>query len=108
MKKMTILTIAVALLSGCALSPRYSVAKGSDGWGHMRWKNKVDLELAEDGREWRKGWPKPELGECIVRRERSGKFLGDPPPDYQQYKEDVNCSVWTRTEGRERKLDIRF
>jgi hypothetical protein len=97
MKKMTILTIAVALLSGCALSPRYSVAKGSDGWGHMRWKNKVDLELAED-----------ELGECIVRRERSGKFLGDPPPDYQQYKEDVNCSVWTRTEGRERKLDIRF
>ena len=107
MHKLIIIAVVVAILSGCATAQKYSVARGGEPdifWGSNRWKNNVQEELAEDGREWNKGWPAPKVGNCIIRRLKSSKFLGNPPPDMHQHKIDINCEVWDATKGPERKL----
>ena len=105
--------VAVALLSGCASYPRYFVAKGLDVGTMVDWREKgrVDVELAEDGREWNVGWAPPSLGNCVLHREnketlahvftiRKTKVKALQP--LQQSKEDIDCAVWDATKGRGR------
>jgi hypothetical protein len=92
---------AVVLLSGCAYGS-YDVRMGvADGESlTYREKRGVDSELAEDGRSWSNAEPNLAVGSCAFYR-RKGVFLGNPPPDAHQYKEDIDCTVWNATKGRE-------
>ena len=103
MNKLTIMAIALVLLSGCASYPRYSAVKGFDRsrlFVQYREKSPVDVELAEDGREWNKGWRRPAITECLLRRENKfHTFKRNLQPTYQS-KEDINCAVWDSTDKR--------
>jgi hypothetical protein len=109
MYKFAIMAVAVALLSGCGSYPRYSVTKGfeQNKWSLMTsWKEKrhVDVDLAEDGREWNRGWPGAALDKCVLRRENKETFAywggGKGLPPLNQSKEDIDCTVWDATHTR--------
>jgi hypothetical protein len=107
MSRLTIVALAVALVSGCASYPRYVAVKGFVGGGILTsWKEKgpVDPILADDGRKWTKGWGTVGLDDCIIRRRNKERFSDvfsyDPDHPIESYKEDVDCAVWDATDKR--------
>ncbi len=101
MIKLTIIVFTASVLSGCAYGSydvRMGVANGDTST--YREKRNIDSELAEDGREWSNIEPRLDVGSCAFYR-RKGLFLGDPPEDAHQYKQDIDCAVWNATDSRE-------
>ena len=105
MYKLTIMAVAVALLSGCGGYPRYSVVKGSPSsfLSDSQEKRHVDPALVENTSGWHGGWATPQTGECQIRREDKDKISSIwNPPEHPilMSKLDVNCVVWDATDTR--------
>lgn len=95
MNKLIIMTVAAALLLGCASYPRYSVLKGSDGGNFLQEdyevKRHVDPALAESDSAWNNDLRVPGTGTCLIRRMEKDKI---------SYKVDDDCAVWDATDTR--------
>ena len=109
MNNLTILIAVVALLSGCAIYPRYTVTKASDGplfLSDFEEKRRVDPDLAEDGRAWNN--KRSEVKSiCVIHRENKetmahifGVKRSEALQPLHQSKEDIDCAVWDSTKTR--------